>query len=353
MPDADPPARKAAWAMQDESSLVGTSVGVFIAQHSAPPALVVCLVPSGRWQPTLPVSLPLPHFAIQNFAPDTAQSHSVATQLYPSSLGSLAAGSLPDEAAESRDNTIRSTATLLSITDHAANLQLLTPPLNPFPDEVLLQADPALLFKLTQTYNDFLPPQEPVPAVDPPPVLSREGPFDASSEPAATSDHPLISNGLTGCPYHMTSYRQQDIASVDLRCTDAPSSVPGVCGCTGVGPPAEWLQVMDQRDTLCTALQLQRDAGMMSSNLTVLHQYATAFHHMSTEVLHSVFGWEFFPSRAVDDAAPVPHVFRASTQMAAMGLWRLQGWPGRFRAGYYNQGEDCLVCPMCQPRPSG
>ena len=66
-----------------------------------------------------------------------------------------------------------------------------------------------------QSYHDFLPPQEPVPAVDLPPVLSREGPFDASTELAATSDHPLISAGLTRCPYHMTSYCEEDIAGVE------------------------------------------------------------------------------------------------------------------------------------------
>ena len=71
-------------------------------------------------------------------------------------------------------------------------------------------------------------------------------------------------------------------------------------------PPAEWLQVMDRRDALIAALQLQRDARLMASNLTVLNQYVIALHRMSTEVLQSVFGQEFFPSRAVDDAAPVP-----------------------------------------------
>ena len=57
-----------------------------------------------------------------------------------SSPGSPAAGSLLDEVALSRDSTIGSLATSLSITDHAANLQLLSPPLIPLPDTVLLHA---------------------------------------------------------------------------------------------------------------------------------------------------------------------------------------------------------------------
>ena len=85
--DDDPPARKAAqavtYATQDESSPVGTSAAVSVVQYSAPPAPVVCPFPSGRRRPTLP----LPHFASQNVAPDNAQSLSVATQMYPSSPG--------------------------------------------------------------------------------------------------------------------------------------------------------------------------------------------------------------------------------------------------------------------------
>ena len=73
-----------------------------------------------------------------------------------------------------------------------------------------------------------------------------EGPFDASTEPAATSSHPLISAGLTGCPYCMTSYREEDIASIDfgvqahhprfLESVGAPESTR-LLG----RPPVEWL----------------------------------------------------------------------------------------------------------------
>ena len=59
------------------------------------------------------------------------------------------------EAAASRDSVIESLSTSLSITDHTANLCLLTPPLIPFPNTVLLHADPALLLELTKNYHDF------------------------------------------------------------------------------------------------------------------------------------------------------------------------------------------------------
>ena len=45
--------------------------------------------------------------------------------------------------------------------------------------------------------------------------LSREGPFDAYCMPCDTGVNPLISEGLPGCPYRMTSYLEEDIADVD------------------------------------------------------------------------------------------------------------------------------------------
>ena len=45
--------------------------------------------------------------------------------------------------------------------------------------------------------------------------LSREGPFDAFCAASDSGDHPLISDGLPGCPYRMTSYARADIADVD------------------------------------------------------------------------------------------------------------------------------------------
>ena len=89
-PDDDLPARKAARAVssttQDESSPVGTSAAVSVAQNSAPVAPVMCPFLSGQRRLSLAVSLPLPRFATQDVAPDTA--HSIATQLCPSSPAS-------------------------------------------------------------------------------------------------------------------------------------------------------------------------------------------------------------------------------------------------------------------------
>ena len=93
----------------------------------------------------------------------------------------------------------------------------------------------------------------------------------------------------------MTSYREEDIASVDFGVqVHHPwflESVGALESARLLGrPPVEWLQVMDHRDTLYATLQFQRDAVLMSSNLMALHQYAAALHRMSSEVINSVFG---------------------------------------------------------------
>ena len=118
-------------------------------------------------------------------------------------------------------------------------------------------------------------------------------------------------------------------------------------------PPAVWMQHMCRQDTLHAVLQLQRDASLLSSNLAVLHQCTISLHQTSTDALHSVFGREFFSSGAVNEAAPVPCVLRASVHMAAMGLWRppvALGGPG---LDTVHQGPQCPGCPLRCPRPSG
>ena len=122
----------------------------------------------------------------------------------------------------------------------------------------------------------------------------------------------------------MTTYREEDVAQVDptfgvqlhhprfLECVGASESAR-LLGRS----PAEWLQVMDRQHVLGPALQLQRDAGLMASNLSVLNQYVTSLHRMSTEVIQLMFGRGLFPASAIDEAAPVPRVHCASSSSSS------------------------------------
>ena len=132
--------------------------------------------------------------------------------------------------------------------------------------------------------------------------------------------------GLSGFPYQMTTYRDCDLACV-YTSFGGQIHHPQFLECVGATesawllghPPVEWSQVMDRRDAMIAVLKLQQDARLMTSNLTILNQYVMALHRMSLEVLQSVLGHDEFPTRAVEDAAPVPRVHRASIHMAAMG----------------------------------
>ena len=97
--------------------------------------------------------------------------------------------------------------------------------------------------------------------------------------------------------------------------------------------------------TLHTALQLQLDASLMSSNLNVLQQYDLSLHHKASDILQSVFGWNYFPSAAVHGAAPVPRVRRASSHMADLGLWRPPNGPGRPGLQAFHQGPLVFRMP--------
>ena len=70
---------------------------------------------------------------------------------------------------------------------------------------------------------------------------------------------------------------------------------------------------------------------------------------MSTEVMQLVFGRGFLPLQAIDYAVPVPRVHRASTQMAAMGLWRPPISSGGPVLDTAHHDDNCPGCTDCPP----
>ena len=110
--------------------------------------------------------------------------------------------------------SLLSGARLRPYPSHAVDFTLLSEPLIPLPDELLLLPMPVPM--RPQPSPGGQPPLEPIASVDPSLVaLSREGPFVANCEPGDTGGHPLISTGLPVCPYRMTTYREEDVAHVD------------------------------------------------------------------------------------------------------------------------------------------
>ena len=159
----------------------------------------------------------------------------------------------------------------LSLLDQATDLPRLSPPLLPLPDDLLLLPTPVL----RSTSPVCQSPRGPLASVvSSPRDLSREGPFYAYCVPSDTGSHPLISEGLPGCTYRITSYSEEDIADVEpafgvhlhhprfLKHIGAPE-----LACLLGRSPAEWVRTMDRQDAMATALQLQWDAGLIASNL--------------------------------------------------------------------------------------
>ena len=79
---------------------------------------------------------------------------------------------------------------------------------------------------------------------------------------------------------------------------------------------------------MAAAINLQRDAGVMLSNLQILSQFAMAMNRMSFSMMALGLGQSLFPRVDVDDLAPAPRASRAASYMTAMGLWHPQTGPG-------------------------
>ena len=83
-----------------------------------------------------------------------------------------------------------------------------------------------------------------------------------------------------------------------------------------------WVQNMGREKTLSATLQLQHDAGLILSNVQVLHQLVTALNWASSDVMQAVRGRQAFPTDTMQQVMPSYRVRRAAHYMTAMGLWR-------------------------------
>ena len=189
---------------------------------------------------------------------------------------------------------------------------------------------------------------------DPGPVMASslfcEGPFDAAAH------HPRIGDPHGGCPYQVTSNRDCERYNMDgpfgllvhhpqfLEWVGAPE-----LACLLGRAPGKWILSLTRVQTLDAARQLQHGANLMTSNLSVLQQYALSLHGAVSDIFQLIVGRHCFPSTAVNDAAPVPRVRHASTHMAATGLWRPQNGSGGPGLDLFHQGPQCSGCPACFP----
>ena len=229
----------------------------------------------------------------------------------------------------------------ITLLDSNVDLSLFMVPLLPLPDDFQLLPDTAL--ERHPISAGCLSQLEPYSPVVPLPIdLSREGPFDAYCALSETGDHPLISKGLPGCPYRIT-----DVAEVDpayglqlhhprfLKYVGAPESAHLL-----TQTPGHWVQTMDREDAVAAALQLQHDAGLMTSNLQVLGQF------VSDEV--SLWDGSLSVGRSgcyFAGAPCTPH----SPLYGLDGFVATAGWPGCSRPLPISSCNNCMKCSECFP----
>ena len=155
--------------------------------------------------------------------------------------------------------------------------------------------------------------------------IAREGPFDASATPMDTEESPLICTGA-GLPVpndiiygDSTGGRRRDVWTAA-----PPTPVLGIYWSARLlnHPPSFWVNRLGEECAMAAAVNLQRDSGLMMSNLQILAQFVTSLYR-SIDVGHVVF-----PAEEVANLSMTPRAQRAAKYMAAMGLWRPPWGPG-------------------------
>ena len=184
--------------------------------------------------------------------------------------------------------------------------------------------------------------------------IVREGPFDGGVTPMETEDSPLISTSMPGCPYRMTSYTGTAMVDADttyglqlhhpwfLEFIGAPESARLLNH-----SPSFWVDRLGQECAMAAAVNLQRDAGFMMSNLQILAQFVTSLHRMSSEMLSIGVDHVVFPVEEVDRLSVMPRAQRAAKYMTAMGLWRPPSGPGAPGPLPASTCPSCMNCEYC------
>ena len=178
----------------------------------------------------------------------------------------------------------------------------------------------------------------------------------ATAPPIDLGDGRFLETGLPGCPYRFSesgglpfsdgnpAYGLQLHHPRFLEFVGAPESAR-LLDCS----PTFWVDQLGKEQAMAAAINLQRDAGVMLSNLQILSQFATALHRMSFSMMALGIGQLLFLRAEVDDLSPAPRAARAALYMSAMGLWRPQTGPGDPGPVPVSSCRSCMNCKYCFP----
>ena len=184
--------------------------------------------------------------------------------------------------------------------------------------------------------------------------IAREGPFDPDTTPMDTEDSPLINASMPGCPFRITSYTGPATVDADTRYglqlhhprflefIGAPESARLLNQ-----SPSFWVDQLGQDSAMAAAMNLQRDAGFMMTNLQILEQFVMSLHRMSAEMLSIGVDHVVFPVDEVDRLSVMPRAQRAAKYMSAMGLWRPPSGVGSPGPLPVSSCTSCMQCESC------
>ena len=184
--------------------------------------------------------------------------------------------------------------------------------------------------------------------------IAREGPFDPDTTPMDTEDSPLINASMPGCPFRMTSYTGPATADADtsyglqlhhprfLEFIGAPESARLLNQ-----SPSFWVDRLGQDTAMAAAMNLQRDAGFMMTNLQILEQFVMSLRRMSAEMLSIGVDHAVFSVDEVDRLSVMPRAQRAAKYMSAMGLWRPPSGESTPVPLPVSTCTSCMKCEYC------
>ena len=185
--------------------------------------------------------------------------------------------------------------------------------------------------------------------------LPAVGPSTAAP-PIDIGDGRLLETGLPGCPYRFSGSGGLPFSDGNpayglhlhhprfREFVGAPESAR-LLDCS----PTFWVDQLGKEKGMAAAVNLQRDAGVMLSNLQILSQFAMALHRMSFSMMALGIGQSLFPRAEVDDLSPAPRAARAASYMSAMGLWHPQTGPGVPGPVPVSSCRSCMNCKYCFP----
>ena len=180
--------------------------------------------------------------------------------------------------------------------------------------------------------------------------------ISAAEPPATGGKDRLLETGLPGCPYRFVesggllftdgnpAYGLQLHHPRFLELVGAPESAR-LLDC----PPSFWQEHLGKEQAMAASINLQRDAGVILSNLQILSQFAMAMNRMSFSMMALGLGRSLLMKVEVNDLVPAPRAVRAASYMAEMGLWQPQKIPDVPGPVPVSSCHSCMKCKYCFP----